>query len=101
MIDAHVVQLVTQYLDQCRNNGMAATLVGLHWHVDRVDRSIPSAEEINEALRQRKDAYVERTNEGTSFVGSGTERTVTAEDMKRAREQYSKEFWGAFRRLKR
>ena len=99
MISAHVVRLAVEYLDQCAAKNQQATLVGMHWYIDGRDKTLPLLEEVNDALMQRSSVYVQRANGAVVFASSGSERTVTAEDMKEADKQYRKEFGAALKRL--
>jgi hypothetical protein len=99
MIDAHVVQLITDYLDQCITKGSQATLVGVQWYVDGRNKTLPLLEEINEALRHRPSLLVERLNGAVVFSLSGTEKVITAEDLRLADKQYRKEFSVAYKKL--
>lgn len=99
MISTHVVKLATEYLDQCTAKNQPATLVGMHWYIDGLNKTIPMLDEVNEALMQRASVYVQRLNGAVVFVSSGSERTITAEDMKRADKQYRKEFAVTLRKL--
>src|SRR5258706_15963469 len=98
MIDVHVVDLITGYLDQCLAESSEATLVGVYWHVDGQNKTLPLLDEINEALRQRPSVRVQRTTGGVTFGPSGTEHTVTVEDSRKADKQYRKEFNIALKR---
>jgi len=99
MISAHVVRLATEYLDQCMAKQNAATLVGMHWYIDTRDKTLPLLEEFNEALKQRPTVYVQRGPNGIIFASTGTERTLTNEDMKQADSQYRNEFAAALKRI--
>ena len=99
MISTHVVKLATEYLDQCSARNQQATLVGMHWYIDGRDKTLPMLEEVNEALMQRASVYVQRLNGEVVFASSGSERAITAEDMKRADKQYRKEFAVALKKM--
>lgn len=99
MISAHVVRLATEYLDQCAAKQQPATLVGMHWYIDSRDKTLPLLEELNEALKQRPAFYVQRGPKGVVFASTGTERTLTHEDMKQADSRYRKEFAAALKRI--
>ena len=92
MISAHIVELATEYLDQCAATNQQPTLVGVHWHIDGRNKSLPLLEEINEALLQRPLVYVQRAGGTVTFSDSGIERTISAADMKQADKQYRREF---------
>ena len=101
MITAHVVELATEYLDQCSAKNQKATLVGMHWYIDGRDKTLPSLEEVNLALVQRSSIYVQRIDGNVAFASSGSERAVTNHDMKLADENYREEFPAALRKLKK
>ncbi len=100
MIDPNVVRLAVEYLDQCKTNNTQATLVGMHWHIDASNKTLPLLDEVNEALTHRPSIHVQRTNGLVIFGSDGTERAVSNEDMKRADKQYRKEFSAALKRGK-
>ncbi len=99
MINSRSVELATEYLDQYAEKNQQPTLVGMHWHIDGRNKTLPLAEEINEALRQRPLVYVQRAGGTVVFSHNGHDRTVTAEDMKQADKQYRREFATAYRAL--
>ena len=92
MISEHVVDLAIEYLDQCVAGGKTATLVGMHWHIDGRDKTLPLIDEVNEALKRRPNISVSRKNASVIFASDGSEHVVTGEDMKQADTQYRKEF---------
>jgi hypothetical protein len=100
MLDTRVVELAVQYLDQCAAVGQAATIVGMHWHIDGRNKTMPLLSEVNEALRQRPQLRVTRQNGIVVFSTQGSETTVTAEDMRQADKQYRAEFASDLRKLK-
>ncbi len=100
MADANVVGLAVEYLDECRENDHVATLVGMHWHIDGRNKTMPLLSEVNEALAQRPQFFVSRPNGAVVFSGHGTERLVTADDMRVADKQYRTEFAKELRRLR-
>ena len=100
MIDANVVKLAVEYLDECKETKVVATLVGMHWHIDGANKTLPLTTEINEALKQRPHVRVQRTNGVVIFGQAGEERVVTNEDMKLADKKYRKEFWAAVKKTK-
>jgi hypothetical protein len=101
MISSHIVKLATDYLDQCAAESTKATLVGMHWHIDGSDKSLPLLDEVNEALSQRPSVYVQRINNEVVFTQTGTERAITTDDMKLADKQYRKEFSVVLRGLEK
>lgn len=101
MISAHIVKLATEYLDQCALANKEATLVGMHWHIDSGDKTIPLLAELNQALEQRPSIFVRRESGEVIFSSTGTERTLTQEDMKLAFKRYEKEFAAALRKLEK
>ena len=100
MIDPHVVKLGTDYLDQCAGTNEKATLVGMHWYIDGRNKTLPLLEEVNEVLARRPSTNVARENGSVVFVSEGSDRIVTAEDMRLADQQYRKEFAAALKKLK-
>lgn len=100
MVNAHVVDLAVGYLDECQATGRLATLVGMPWHIDGRDKTLPVLGEVNEALARRPRVFVSRPKGDVVFSGHGTERCVTADDMRRADEQYRAEFSEELRRLR-
>jgi hypothetical protein len=99
MISAAVVKLATEYLDQCAAQNQKATLVGMHWHIDALNKTLPSLEEVNEALAKRPSVFAQRANGEVVFTSVGSTRFVTNDDMKQADTQYRKEFAAALKRL--
>jgi hypothetical protein len=100
MVSAHVVDLAVEYLDECQNSGRLATLVGMHWHIDGRNKTLPLLSEVNEALARRAQVFVSRPNGDVVFSHHGTERSVTADDMHQADKQYRAEFSKELRRLR-
>lgn len=100
MINAHVVDLAVGYLDECLATGRLATLVGMHWHIDGRNKTLPVLGEVNEALAWRPRVFVSRPNGDVVFSDQGTERSVTADDLRRADGQYRAEFSEELRRLR-
>ena len=101
MISERVVELAIEYLDQCVAVGKTATLVGMHWHIDGRNKTLPLIEEVNEALKRRPHLSVSRGNASVVFAYDGSEHVVTGEDMKQADIQYRKEFAIALARLRK
>lgn len=99
MIDEANVRLGTEYLDQCIKHQKSATLVEMHAYIDARNKSIPTLEEVNETLRQHPDLFVHRTTEGIEFGLTGTERSITEEDLKQSYAKYHEEFWIEYERL--
>jgi hypothetical protein len=100
MISRANVDLAVRYLDQCRVEGKPATLVGAFWYIDVHNKLVPEAEEINEALKEREDVFVQRAGDVVAFGYTGSEREITAEDMRAADRQYRKEFAAAYAKLR-
>ena len=71
----------------------------MHWHIDALDKTLPSLEEVNEALAKRPSVFIQRVNGEVVFGSIGSEKFVTNEDMKHADKQYRKEFAVALKRL--
>lgn len=101
MIRQHVVNLATEYFNQCADRGATGTLVGMHWYIDGRDKTLPLVGEINEALKKQPSVFVTRENAFVVFSTDGTERTVTSEDMKQADKQYRREFAAAVADLRK
>lgn len=101
MIDPHIVKLANDYLDLCAAENSPATLIGMHWYIDRHYKTLPLLEEVNEALKQRPNVYVQRINGAIVFSPDGTKRTITSEDLKQADKQYRKEFALALKKLRK
>ena len=99
-MDANVVNLAVEYLDQCNATGRKATLVGMYWYIDGRNKTMPLVEEVNEALNQRLQMRVSRERTTTVFSPEGKERAVSAQDMRNADKQYREEFWAEYRRLR-
>lgn len=99
MNSPHVVNLAIEYLDGCAAKHESATLVGMHWYIDSREKTLPLLDELNEALKQRPTVHVQRGPKGVVFESTGTERSLTHEDMKLADRQYRKEFAAALKRL--
>ena len=99
MINRANVDLALKYLDQCQAEGEPATLVGAFWYVDAHNKLVPEAEEINEALKKREGIFVQRVGDTIAFGSTGSEREITAEDMRIADQQYRKEFAAAYAKL--
>lgn len=99
MRDTHVIKLAVEYLDTCRTEGREATLVGMHWHIDGRNKTMPLLGEVNEALAQRPEIRVSRPNGAVVFSAQGDESIVTAEDMHRADEKYRSEVAAQLRTL--
>ena len=99
MIDPNVVRLAVEYLDSCLAAGTEATLVGMHWHIDGRNKTLPLLEEVNEALRQRPRLLVARHSGRIMFSLGGVDTAVTGDDMKHADKQYRKEFSAKVREL--
>ena len=100
MISRANVDLALKYLDECRAEGKPATLVGALWYVDAHNKLVPDTEEINAALKKREDIFVQRVSGAVVFGSAGSEREVTAEDMRVADRQYRKEFAAAYAKLR-
>ncbi len=98
MVDVHVVGLAVEYLDECQRNGQVATLVGMYWHIDGRNKTMPLLSEVNDALAQRPQFFVSRPHGAVVFSVHGTERVVTADDMRVADGQYRAEFAKEWRR---
>jgi hypothetical protein len=101
MLDTHIVSLAVEYLDACQASGRQTTLVGMHWHIDGRNRTVPSLNEVNEALSLRPQLLVSRQGGNVVFSPTGTERDVTPDDMRRADNQYRSEFSAEFRNLRK
>jgi hypothetical protein len=101
MISAHIVKLATDYLDQCAVENQQATLVGMLWHIDRLDRSIPLVDEVNEALTLRASVYVQQVNGAVVFTSRGAQRIITSEELRQAGNQYHKEFAAVLKKLEK
>ena len=101
MISSHVINIAVEYLDGCAATNQRATLVGMLWHVDGRNKTLPLVEEVNEALKQRPSICVERVDSLVLFGLHGSERAITVEDMRGADKQYRKEFAAALRRLQK
>ena len=99
MINRANVDLALKYLDQCRAEGKPATLVGAFWYVDAHNKLVLETEEINEALKKREDIFVQRMGDTVVFGSAGSEREITAEDMRIADQQYRREFAAAYAKL--
>jgi hypothetical protein len=100
MLSPHVVKLAVEYLDQCEAAGQKATIVGMHWHIDGRNKTMPLLGEVNEALRQRPHLRVSLQDGIVVFSPAGSEVLVTADDMRRADNQYRAEFSAELRKLK-
>ena len=100
MTSTHIVKRATEYLDQCAASNTEATLVGMHWHIDGRDKTLPSLDELNLALIQRP-VFVQRENGRVVFASDGKERALTQEDMQLADKLYRKEFAVALRKSRR
>ena len=100
MLSPHVVKLAVEYLDQCQAAGQQATIVGMHWHIDGRNKTMPLLDEVNEALRQRPHLKVSRQDGIAIFSPEGSESVVTADDMRRADKQYRADFSAELRKLK-
>src|SRR5690242_15319785 len=100
MLSPPVVKLAVEYLDQCEAAGRQATIVGMHWHIDGRNKTMPLLDEVNEALKQRPHMKVSRQDGIVIFSSAGSESVVTADDMRRADKQYRAEFSVEWRRLK-
>ena len=100
MISQANVALAVEYLNRCRAERKLATLVGTFWYIDAKNKLVPELEEINEALKQRGEVFVERVNGEVVFSPTGSTREVTAEDMRAADRQYRKEFAAAYAKLR-
>jgi exopolysaccharide biosynthesis predicted pyruvyltransferase EpsI len=99
VIDPHVVKLATEYLDQRNSENHQATLVGMHWYIDGRNKTLPTLEEVNEALSKRANVRVQRLHGAVVFGLGGTKRAVTIEDMRKADKSYRKEFAAALKKL--
>jgi len=99
MLNANVVRLAVEYLDQCNAAAEPPTLVGMHWFIDAQHKTLPVDEEVNEALRQRPNLRVIRTPEGVVFGPSGSDTAVSPEDMRLADNQYRRAFSAALKKL--
>ena len=84
-----IVHFIIEYLDHCGTSHEDATLVGMHWYVDGREKTVPDVDEVNKALKKRPTIYVQRGANGVVFASSGTDRTVTADDMAQAQRQYA------------
>ena len=100
MVDSNVVRLAVEYLDSCLSTGAQATLVGMHWHIDGRNKTLPLLDEVNEALRQRPSLLATRHKDGIMFSPSGVATAVTSDDMKVADRQYRTEFSAKLRELR-
>jgi len=100
MVDPNVVRLAVEYLDSCLSAGAEATLVGMHWHIDGRNKTLPLLDEVNEALRQRPELRVTHHNGGIVFSLSGVATAVTSDDMKLADKLYRREFSAKLRELR-
>ena len=91
MLSDRVVRMITDYLDECATLKREATLVGMHWYVDSHNKTLPTVEEVNAALRQRP-----------SFLAAitGNAPLVSEENMRQADREYRKEFSEALKRLR-
>ena len=98
MISANVVNLAIEYLDMCAVEQKTATLVGMYWHIDSRNKSVPLVEEVNEALKLRPQVLVSRENASVVFSLNGFEHAVAATDMAQAYLQYIEEFNAAYKR---
>lgn len=96
-----MVKLATDYLDMCVVGTQQATLVGMLWYIDGIEKTNPSADEVNEALTQRASIYVQYVNSAVVFSSHGTLRSITAEDIRRAGSQYHREFAAALKTQKK
>lgn len=99
MIDAHVIKLGLEYLDHCASKNQQATLVGMHWHIDAHNKTLPMLEEVNEMLERRPSIYVQRQEGNVIFAAAGSERNVNSQDMSRADKRYREEFDAALKKL--
>ena len=99
MINADVVKLACEYLDNCAASEKQATLVGMHWYVDGRHKTLPLVAEINEALRQRPQMRVSRERKNVVFSAEGPDQSVTADDVKLADKQYRAEFAAELKKL--
>lgn len=100
MVSEHVVKLAIEYLDQYLGTDEPATLVTMLNYIDAHDKTIAVAEEVNEALRQRPSVYVHRTSTMLEFNSTGSDQTVTEDDVRRAFDIYGEEFSAAYKKLK-
>ena len=99
MVSEHVVKLAIEYLDQYLETNEPATLVTMLHYIDAHDKTIAVAEEVNEALRRRPSIYVHRTSARLEFNFTGSDQTVTEDDVRRAFDIYHEEFWAAYKKL--
>lgn len=100
MLDNRVVSLAVEYLDACQSEGREATLVGMHWHIDGRNKTMPLLNEVNAALTQRPNMRVSRDNGRVVFSALGAEVVVTSEDMRRAENDYRSDFSAQLRALR-
>jgi len=74
-----------------------ASLVKLISYFDYTQRTIPSAEEINEALEINKNILLKREEKAIYFVKADLNEEmlckVTDDELRQAYKQYNKEFW--------
>jgi sugar phosphate isomerase/epimerase len=82
VVNLRVVDLVTAYLDECAASGVDGTLVGVLWYVDAHFKSLPTVEEVNEALRRRP----------VRLLGlSGSQPFASSDDISSADREYRKQ----------
>ena len=91
MFDKYAVQFAVEYLDKCLSKREQATLVGMIRYVDAFERVVAQLDEVNDALAQRPLVRLQRIEGKVIFDVTGSDRTVTPEDMAQAHADYIRE----------
>jgi hypothetical protein len=99
VIDDYAVKLATEYLDHSLGKEKPATLVDMLGYVDAHDKVVLTLEEVNEALKQRPSAHLQRVDGRVIFNQSSGDREITEDDLKQNVQMYHDAFWALYRQL--
>ena len=99
MISERVVGIIREYLDHCSASRVEPTLVGIHWHVDGRNKTLPLGAEVNAALAFHPTLRTMERDGRVVFSTSGVREGVTDADMQTADAQYRKEFAAEYKNL--
>jgi hypothetical protein len=78
--DAHIVAMAIRYLDH-EIDDPGWSLMGLMEYIDAYEKTIISAEDVNEALRLRPEISIVRSDRGILFCSDSEERSVTDAEL--------------------